>query len=114
MERHPSGTRASLLIGFLRAFERPKRLATAVAIMEPIFQFVAFGLWTALCFAFGAVAGWLVRYCMETKAYTPPKSGEGSKPARNSARNKKGPASPDDSDQSGSRTWADPFVVLTT
>ena len=49
--------------------------------MEPIFQFVAFGVWTAICFVFGAAAGYLVRYCMEAKAYQTAKmSGKGCKP----------------------------------
>ena len=49
--------------------------------MEPIFQFVAFGVWSTICFVFGTAAGYLVRYCMEAKAYQTPKmSGKGCKP----------------------------------
>ena len=51
-----------------------------------------------MCIAFGAIAGWFVRYCMETTAYVQPKCGKGSKPGRNAAQSKKGPATKTDSD----------------
>ena len=55
--------------------------------MEPIFQFVAFGVWSTICFAFGTAAGYLVRYCMEDKmTKTPMTTGKGCKPQSNSAR----------------------------
>ena len=59
--------------------------------MEPIFQFVAFGVWSTICFVFGAAAGYLVRYCSEAKSHQALKmSGKGCKPQSNSARCNKG------------------------
>ena len=84
-------------LSWARAVEITALLTTVVDTMEPVLQFVALGIWTALCFVLGAVAGWLIRYCTEIKAYSPPKSGKGSKGFK-PPQSKKGPVSTDDSD----------------
>ena len=74
--------------------------------MDPILQFIAFGLWTFSCVVVGAVLGYLLRYTMEHKNAKPvcygskPASctGKGSKPApRNSSQAQRG-ATPRPSD----------------
>ena len=61
--------------------------------MDPILQFIAFGLWTFVCIAVGAVLGYFLRYTIEHQDSKPVCygskagycSGKGSKPAsRNS------------------------------
>ena len=63
--------------------------------MDPIIQFIAFGLWTFVCIGFGAVMGYFLRYTMENKNTKPicygsqgkcsgkgiPQGQKGSKPA---------------------------------
>ena len=75
--------------------------------MDPILQFIAFGLWTFACIVVGAVLGYLLRYTIEHKDSKPvcygsmrnvQCSGKGSKPApRNSNQAQRG-ATPRPSD----------------
>ena len=70
--------------------------------MDPIFQFIAIGLWTFGCLIFGAVLGYLLRYTMESRDSKPvcygskagQCSGKGGKPASRSASQAPRPATP--------------------
>ena len=66
--------------------------------MDPIIQFIAFGLWTFVCMVVGAVLGYILRYTMERNDRKDAKpepvfygqSGKGSKPAPRGSNSTRG------------------------
>ena len=66
--------------------------------MDPIIQFIAFGLWTFVCMVVGAVLGYMLRYTMERNDRKDAKpepvfygqSGKGSKPAPRGSNSTRG------------------------